>query len=432
MLPVTYIDFQEPTVNASWLNSVGSICGQEVFVDDPQFGAIGNGVADDSQSILAAINAALANANGGTVVFGAKTYNMGSSLAVVLGVDQGLTFRGQGHATKIRYSGSGVSQALFHVGGGSPVFGANFSCLNMGSIINSGPQRADAFYLQNINSSLFFNTNLFNSRNGIVLDSSFNTRIFGCYVYGASANGVTTATTGTNSLIIRDSVFQACPTAINLLVGGNNILIEGNDFEGNGIDLGITNYTSVRFAGNYCELETNARFFFGGTNQMVDIEQNWLGQSAVTTNLGNVISGNFRKNTLYQSAWTTSNGTGSDFVVGVNFLSTGATLETTEWNIPALLNGFTTQSVNYYPVQYLKNEDGLVTMRGNTLNGAANTLAFTLPAGYRPAKMQTFATASSAAPGASSIEVRSNGDVYCITRDASGGCGWNVSWYAEQ
>lgn len=430
MPSVTYRDYQEPTVNAQWLNNVNASAFAFVNVKQPDFGAIGDGVADDTQSILAAVAYVMAQPNGGTVYFPQGTYNMSGGCAVLFQTDQGLKLQGDGHATKIRYTGPNSGVSLFSLGGGAPVFGANLWVEGMG-FINATTNRADAFNLQNINSSLFDNVNIYNARNGIILNNSFNTRIVDSYIYGCSATGITTSVTGTNSLIVRDSVIQQCPTGVNLLIGGNNIVIEGNDFEGNGIDIGITNYTSVRIAGNYCELETNARFFFGGTNQMVDIEQNWLGQSAVTTNLGNVISGNFRKNTIYQSTWTTSNGTGSDFIVGQNTLLTGAVLANSAWVTPALSNGFT-QQANYYPVQYIKNEDNVVTIRGNTQNGANNVLAFNIPAGYRPKMAQTFGTASSVAPGTSIVEVRANGDVYCLTRDAGGGCGWNFSYYAEQ
>lgn len=431
MPSVNFVDFQEPTVNAQWLNNIGQAIFTTINVRMPDYGCYGDGVHDDYPGLLAAFTAALATPGGVRVHIPAGTYNMSQGINIPLTTNQAFIITGDGHATKIRYTGPTTGTPLFSVGGGSPVFGAPLVVNGLGFIQQTGAGQADFVSMHNVNSSTFTSCYLYNGRNGILLNDSYNTVIDKCFFYGHSANGVSTLVTGTNSLIVRDSVFNTNVTGINLLVGGNNIAVTGCDLEGNGVDIGMTNYTSVRIAENYCENGTGPAFFFGGTNQMVDIEQNWFGARSVATNLGGVISGNFRKNTLFQSVWQTNNGTGKDFIVGANTLLTGATLETSEWTIPALSNGFTTQG-NCYDVQYIKNEDNLVTVRGNTLNGATNALAFNIPAGYRPTKNQAFATASTSGPGTSIVEVRSNGDFYCILRDGTGGCGWNFSYYAEQ
>jgi hypothetical protein len=59
------------------------------------------------------------------------------------------------------------------------------------------------------------------------------------------------------------------------------------------------------------------------------------------------------------------------------------------WNDVTFLNGWTSWSAGYQTVQYAKDPFGMVHLRGVAGYGTS-TLAFTLPAGYRPAKNEIF------------------------------------------
>lgn len=65
------------------------------------------------------------------------------------------------------------------------------------------------------------------------------------------------------------------------------------------------------------------------------------------------------------------------------------------WIAPTLLNSFTNYNAStYQPAGYFKDLSGRVFLRGliNRSSGALNTPIFTLPAGYRPAKLTIFST----------------------------------------
>lgn len=80
---MTFVDFVTP-VPADWLNNVNSFVhtSQPVYVFNVKtYGAVGNGVTDDSNAILAALAAASA-AGGGVVQFPAGTYKITKTLFV--------------------------------------------------------------------------------------------------------------------------------------------------------------------------------------------------------------------------------------------------------------------------------------------------------------------------------------------------------------
>jgi hypothetical protein len=55
-----------------------------------------------------------------------------------------------------------------------------------------------------------------------------------------------------------------------------------------------------------------------------------------------------------------------------------------DWITPTLLNGWTAYDAALYPIGYCKDACGIVHIRGLFKDGAANSMAFTLPVGYRP------------------------------------------------
>lgn len=80
------------------------------------------------------------------------------------------------------------------------------------------------------------------------------------------------------------------------------------------------------------------------------------------------------------------------------------------WLAPTLLNSWVWFGSASYNPQYSKDEQGNVRLRGMIKNGSAiNTVAFTLPAGFRPTQSIRFAVPSNSAFGM--VQVDSNGNV---------------------
>lgn len=395
------------------------------------FGAKGDGVNDDTGAIQAAITYALSLPNGGSVYIPTGTYKVTAQINIPNAAGVSIRICGDGAGTRLKYTGAATTD-IFFAGSGTATFGSFYAFENFGFLAPSGGV-VTAIYLKNINSSLIYNIDVLGHQNALILESSFNTRVIGCDFNSQTQYGISTNITGTNSLLVNNCVISNAVTAgINLGVGGNNVVIRDNDMEGNAIAVGMSGYTSVLIEGNYIELGTSVVFFFGGSNAQVDIIQNWLGANAISTPFDNIIGGSFNRNTLFNSAWTTTS-SAVDFIIGYNWNLGGATLPVTTWQTPGLLNTFGLQNANYYTAQFIKDKDGFVTFRGNLINGAAGTVIFSLPVGYRPLSNMTFATSSTAGPGGSSVEVRSTGDVVCITRDSGGGTGLNgIRFSAEQ
>jgi hypothetical protein len=80
------------------------------------------------------------------------------------------------------------------------------------------------------------------------------------------------------------------------------------------------------------------------------------------------------------------------------------------WTAPTLTSGWT-NAAGYQAAQYAKDAQGFVVLRGNVTGGSTGSGAtiLTLPAGFRPAANERFATASAA--GTATIEIQTDGRV---------------------
>ena len=83
------------------------------------------------------------------------------------------------------------------------------------------------------------------------------------------------------------------------------------------------------------------------------------------------------------------------------------------WITPTLINGWKIQTEVAPHVGYFKDSMGIVHMRGFVTGGAAGTIIFNLPEGYRPAQISRWAVYATAAFG--SISIVSNGAVYFMS-----------------
>lgn len=63
-----------------------------------------------------------------------------------------------------------------------------------------------------------------------------------------------------------------------------------------------------------------------------------------------------------------------------------------DWQTPTLINGWKSYQKSYAPVGYYKDDAGAVHLRGLLASGTVNTVAFVLPAGFRPAYRLVFAS----------------------------------------
>lgn len=91
------------------------------------------------------------------------------------------------------------------------------------------------------------------------------------------------------------------------------------------------------------------------------------------------------------------------------------------WRTPTMTNSWVVYDANYDSPQYRIDETGRVLLKGMIKSGSRDTAAFTLPAGYRPAKIKTFPVISNNALGR--IDIETDGDVIAA-KDLIGSNTW--------
>lgn len=113
---------QGTTITSNWLNAVNDVCeNNQDFVSVKSFGAIGDGITDDTVAIQAALNA---TPNGGKLYIPTGTYLISTGLTRINSITlQGDGVYGSG-GTVLNYTGNGV--AFTYGGGGGASAGARF------------------------------------------------------------------------------------------------------------------------------------------------------------------------------------------------------------------------------------------------------------------------------------------------------------------
>ena len=87
------------------------------------------------------------------------------------------------------------------------------------------------------------------------------------------------------------------------------------------------------------------------------------------------------------------------------------------WNVPTLKNSWVATAQPTLPVGYMKDEFGIVRLRGLIQGGVSNTVAFTLPVGYRPTYIKILIGSwygDSSSWGAARFTINTNGDVTAL------------------
>ena len=372
------------------------------------YGAVGDNSTDDTTAIQNAVNAAAAFPNGRVVVIPAGTYRISTAITIPNSVS--LTIIGHGDATKLRrISGTGF---IFDCGSGS-IFSTR---LRIERIFFQGPVAgtSSGIRLNNCNTAVIEKCIFQNQATGIESLNSFAIEVLGNVFDVCSLYGFIATTACHNAILERNNFFTCASQAIRFEVLSDNLVIDNNNFEYNGSNIRLNNCTAVSIKNNYMEYQSNACFEFLGTCRQVAIELNWIALGSGgggTAALSNIVGGYFKQNTIFNQTVTTA-ATLVDFEIGDNYKSGTGTMAVQNWIAPTLLNLWANQ-VNYVPVTYRKDANNVVHLRGNATTGAAGTVIFNLPAGYRIGAFGTFAVSGTAGPAY--VEVRPNGDVFVAT-----------------
>jgi hypothetical protein len=370
------------------------------LIDVRDYGAIGNGIADDTVAIQAAVNAVMALPAGGRLYAPAGTYLINFAISIPKNTSKTLRFFGDGSATAFKAGTSLVAGAIFNVGAGSsPAAGMDIviSSMNIQPCVGTNHT---GFVCLNMNGIIFEDVHFGALQNGVTLNACYATRFIGCQWVLTGLYAVYSSTSAHNIIFDRCSAFAVGANVLRLDGATNNIVLQNCDFESCANVYSVAGgSSSIRVIGCYIEYTTNLEFFHQGLCYNIIVEGNWIalngggsgaGLGGGTATYQNWVGGSFKHNSGFNMsiAWDT---TVSDVDVGENFSVGLFTVAAAPFT--AVSSFSNTWTAGTHTVGYKKFENGLVEIRGNCTAGASSlgNVAFQLPAAYRPVQQKVFA-----------------------------------------
>nr|WP_051686594.1 right-handed parallel beta-helix repeat-containing protein [Ochrobactrum sp. UNC390CL2Tsu3S39] len=351
----------------------------------------------------------------GTIVV-SSTINIPKSYNVIID--------GYGILSRIR-GGNGFTGNVFNygdntVGGGIASRIRNITILGPLSGTSTGIGATDA------NATSFEGLRFEDQQTAISLTNCFAVLVKGCHFTRTALHNIYSATSAHN-LLLKDNRMYGCQNAVvRIDAQTSNIVFEGNDIENcgsifltpSGVDI-----VAFRFVGNYTEGNVNQEFTFQGMCYGFTCEDNVIGLRGATpgsptgsgevSTYNNIRGGSFKNNDQYEQkvAWGTNV---SGVTVTRGRLIGNSSLSQPPLKVPSLSNTWTATDTTTFPVGYIRDGGGKVSIRGRLTSGASSSgnVAFTLPDGYRPSQRLLFTIHSSA--GGTQCTIDTNGNVLPI------------------
>jgi hypothetical protein len=285
------------------------------------FGAVGNGIANDTAAIQAAITYALSTTYGGNVRFPIGSYLVSSEIQIpktpgkVINIifDYGAVV-----TNAVSYTGF-----LFYVGSSSvPGGGSGVTFSGLSVVGNTG---CKGLRLENANITRFINCRFSLMDLSVQMASSYAVTFEGCLFESIQSYCIYSTTSAHHTLITNTNFYSTgiAGTYTILFAGStDNLIIRDSDAETGWCFLGMTGGSSLTFEGNYVEYFTNTPLYSSATIYGVSIANNWIALSGNLT-LGNIEGGQYKNNASYTQT------------VSVN----AATVNNLEWSGNTLLGG---------------------------------------------------------------------------------------------
>jgi len=311
---------------AEWFNDVNDLTyDYSVNVKNSDFGAVGDGVADDTAAIQAAINALVAVGIGGRVNFPRGTYKLSSALDLSNTFGIGLI----GDAGSLN-TAQGTAGVLFTWAGGA----------GTGPLVNlTGAVATEianiCFYVSND----AFNGSIIATATGSLNPSAI--RIHDCGFLGDSASSVMAQAIACDTLL--NSVIERCffrygVLQINCTGSSNNAITVRNNWfqESTTCAINLSGATGWVIENNVFETVAVGAIKQSGTVSGLVISGNWIGDSTAAAvsidlsghvTLGCQITGNYMDGALGGTCikLSTSLGNTEGVVISGNRIDTGGT-----------------------------------------------------------------------------------------------------------
>jgi hypothetical protein len=360
--------FTTDTRNLYIGSSVGNIRVQGDYITPEMYGAVGDGVTDDTAEIQAAINAA--ELVGGTVRFASKDYLISSALTVDTDY---VTLQGAGKESKIYNTGAGAAVILSsteHCSIRNLLIWGDGGAYGAGSGTTYGVELSASSHVKLESVDIRYN-----GSHGLyvhggcwvisVVDCTIEQNV-GDGIHSISPDG--TEQNGNNLSVVNSSIFDNAGNGINWKAASLNVVgcvLEAN--KGAGILSDCTGTTTAAFG-----LNISGNYF----------ESNWLGQIKFTTTAAVTVSGAFVAGNFFYSDYAEVGGatalivasgtlgiTSSD--IGYNSYNAAGALITHFVDLAGLAAGSTSVNINSQPTLFVNLGSANSDLYKTTLYGSA-------------------------------------------------------------
>lgn len=396
---------------AEWLRADAEWVPATGHLTPAHFGAVGDGVTDDTVALQAMLNAV--QQNGGEAVIPNRTFVVSATLTLPkLGAGgKRVMLRGEGHQSELRFTmASGIC-----IYAGNPVSQGGALGWHLRDFKIKGTSALTGVYLERANSARVEGVSFDTLGEAIAMSETYGARILNNHAVGLTGDFLRCVTRTFGTVVSLNGVFNIGGYLLNLTgaVPSLNIVLEGNDTEVcGGIIKSAGLIHALTYRGNYMEQASGPIFDFAAAVNG-QIEGNTFQLSPENT-IANYL-GTFVNNHLVEQriVWAA---TSFPIAVAGNVVGANSAVPATPAKVPTLAPAYMAHPANYLSPRYRRDVTGRVHMSGNATRDtgqAAPTLPytlFTLEAGYRPAATQTFAT-QGASPGVSKIRIAASGDV---------------------
>jgi len=440
--------------------------------DVKSYGAVGDGVTDDTAAIQSAINAA---ANGGTVFFPEGNYLIKGTGPQLLLITKPIRILGSGNKSVLKVDATvpsttdvirispdpatgwfiGIDALTISPASGTPARHA----INL-DITNSGQYLAK-LNIQNCSMGQFGGRGIYLT-NPSNMDGFFTSTIQNNAING----GMSLIRAGDSLNIIGNTITgNYCGIDLELVPGASHVVIAYNNITSRGGAVRVTGGTQVKILYNQIEQTLphtgpdDAMISLEGSpsyrvthSEIIGNNLNAHGNVAFTIRVNYATDTKIEKNVCLQGTNYCMNITnnaiktyvGNDnsfFVNGIPLRYSQAMYDGGSGTIgtrkaATLLNGWVNYGSGYEEAAYQKNQDGFVQLSGlirsgNTAPGAA---LFILPEGYRPEKVRKCLVTSfdGTSYRLTEININPTGEVYIVN---NAGNAWlsleNISFYAN-
>lgn len=354
------------------------------------FGARADGVSDDAEYIQAAVDYMFDKPFGGEFsLLPGRDYAVGSTIRLIKEVNKQISINGNG-ARLTALNGfvgyNGVKDIIY--AGASSEAVSGYPCIIKGVRFSSYEPFVNAIRLNWSGWSQVFQCAFDTLYNGVLLDNGFAVTIANNSFYSLQGNGIRAANLSMSVAIDKNRFAAIANGDIAFMDSARNISIRDNSMEGGTSALTFVGVSSsIIIEGNYIEGKSGNQIYFGSDTHGLVFNSNWLGYNEGLQEWVNIASGEMIGNTfLNQQQYMAPSVRNVD--IAKNSFGEGSNIISSPFENAELSNGFVS-SEGLAIVGYRLCSNGEVLLRGG-VTGSANAVAFTLPAGMRPATLKAF------------------------------------------